>query len=245
MADDRYHEFHLEGKQLAFLFMTATAVVVVSFLIGVTVGRGVQIPRSDADAAAVIETSGDAARPAAAVPEESSASDLSARADAVRQDQFTYYDRLNRPSSVAETLREPEPVREPEPATPPAPAPAPAVQPSTPAPPARPASQPAPVRVQTPAPPSPAAPAAPRVTAAPTGRAGSGFWIQVLSVSARDQAESTVGRLASKGYPSYLESTSDGRFRVRVGTYADRDEADAVARRLETEEKFHKPWVAR
>jgi sporulation related protein len=33
-------------------------------------------------------------------------------------------------------------------------------------------------------------------------------------------------------------------FKVQVGRYADRDEAEQVARRLEKEEQF-KPWVSR
>jgi hypothetical protein len=32
---------------------------------------------------------------------------------------------------------------------------------------------------------------------------------------------------------------------VRVGKYSDRREAETVARRLETDEQFKKPWVTR
>ena len=40
-ADDGFHEIQLSGKQLVFLFMVTTVVIVVVFLCGVQVGRGV------------------------------------------------------------------------------------------------------------------------------------------------------------------------------------------------------------
>src|SRR5829696_3131333 len=41
MSDEGFHEIQLNGKQLVFLFMSATVVAVVIFLCGVMVGRGV------------------------------------------------------------------------------------------------------------------------------------------------------------------------------------------------------------
>jgi len=41
-AEDGFHEIHLSGKQLVFLFMATTIVSVVIFLCGVLVGRGVR-----------------------------------------------------------------------------------------------------------------------------------------------------------------------------------------------------------
>jgi cell division protein FtsN len=66
-----------------------------------------------------------------------------------------------------------------------------------------------------------------------------------MSVTSRAEAETVALRLASKGYPSFVQPTSDGRFRVRVGKYPDRREADVIARRLEREEKVHEPWIDR
>ena len=43
--DEGFHEIQLNGKQLVFLFMAATVVVVVIFLCGVMVGRGVPAQR--------------------------------------------------------------------------------------------------------------------------------------------------------------------------------------------------------
>ena len=56
-----------------------------------------------------------------------------------------------------------------------------------------------------------------------------------------------VKRLAGKGYPAYVVAPAKGAppvFRVRVGKYKDRGEADTVAARLQKEEQF-KPWIVR
>ena len=51
-----------------------------------------------------------------------------------------------------------------------------------------------------------------------------------------------------KGYPAFVMAPVKGAptsvFRVRVGKYKDRRDAEAVFHRLETEEQF-KPWIAR
>ena len=44
-ADDGFHEIQLSGKQLVFLFIVTTTVVVVVFLCGVLVGRGAREPK--------------------------------------------------------------------------------------------------------------------------------------------------------------------------------------------------------
>ena len=56
-----------------------------------------------------------------------------------------------------------------------------------------------------------------------------------------------VKRLAGKGYPAYVVGPAKGApsvFRVRVGKYKERHEADTVAARLQKEEQF-KPWIVR
>jgi hypothetical protein len=64
MPDEGLHEIQLNGKQLVFLFMTATVVAVVIFLCGVMVGRGVPAQRGGAVLAAegVDPTTSDEAR---------------------------------------------------------------------------------------------------------------------------------------------------------------------------------------
>jgi hypothetical protein len=48
MADDGFHEIQLNSKQLIFLCMTAALVLVVAFLSGVLVGRGVRTEKDPA-----------------------------------------------------------------------------------------------------------------------------------------------------------------------------------------------------
>jgi cell division septation protein DedD len=77
--------------------------------------------------------------------------------------------------------------------------------------------------------------------------AGAGFSIQVAALRERQEADSIVKRLAAKGYPAYVAAPIKEKvpiFRVRVGKYKDRSEADTVAAKLQKEEQF-KPWVVR
>lgn len=54
-----------------------------------------------------------------------------------------------------------------------------------------------------------------------------------------------VKRLSDKGYAAYVEQPKGTRlFRVRVGTFRTRRDAQAIADKLQKEEKF-KPWVTR
>jgi cell division septation protein DedD len=70
--------------------------------------------------------------------------------------------------------------------------------------------------------------------------------VQVAAVNARPDAEAIVRRLSAKGYAAYIEvpKSNASVFRVRVGTFRTRREAQSMADRLRKEEKF-KPWVTR
>jgi cell division septation protein DedD len=100
-----------------------------------------------------------------------------------------------------------------------------------------------------PAPPPPEARAA--RTSSPAGPAsnepkGNGFVVQVAATRERGEADTIAKRLAAKGYPSFVTTPSGAAhvFRVRVGKYADRHEAESVASRLQREEQF-KPWITK
>jgi cell division septation protein DedD len=76
---------------------------------------------------------------------------------------------------------------------------------------------------------------------------GSGFVVQVHAARQRAEATAMAKRLASKGYTAFVTTSGTGAakmYRVRVGKFAQRREAEAVSRRLEAEEQF-KPWVTR
>jgi cell division septation protein DedD len=235
MQDDGFHEIQLNGKQLVFLFMAATVVAVVIFLCGVMVGRGVPVQRagepSDAPPLAAID-------PTAAVqaPPPPAAAATTSSAPISASETLTYPSRLEEPTPPVETLKGPaEPVEV-------APAPAPARERATPEPaPAREtaAPVPAPERAADPAP-------APTAAAALTEPPGKGFVVQVAAVRERNEADIIARRLTTKGYPAFVTTPASGGpvFRVRVGKYDDRREAESVAGRLEKEERF-KPWITR
>jgi cell division septation protein DedD len=57
-----------------------------------------------------------------------------------------------------------------------------------------------------------------------------------------------VQRLTKKGYPAFLVAPAPGAptqlYKVQVGKYADRSEAQQVQARLKREEQFD-PWIVR
>ncbi|MDE3153945.1 MAG: SPOR domain-containing protein [Acidobacteriota bacterium] len=248
MSDEQFREIQLNGKQLVFLFMAATVVSVVIFLCGVLVGRGVRAQTEATADAAVTTAPGPGAPPGsmaqAATPDVPVTEPVAPVKDAGQQ--LTYYDRLEARKPAAETLKSPAA----------APAAPPAAQASTPAQ-AKPAAPPA----QAPAVQAKAAPLVPRALPQPappahtadavaaelTPPAGPGYAVQVAALRDRREAESVARRLLHKGYKAYVVSPVGGRpavFRVRVGKFKTRREAQIVATRLRKEEKF-KPWITR
>lgn len=230
--DEGFHEIQLNGKQLVFLFMAATVVSVVIFLCGVLVGRGVRSQLSVTDTTAptsVAETT--PTQPATPAPAPAAGSDPT-KAAAPPADELSYFKRLEKQDPPKEQLK-PAPDR-------PAPSERAATSPpaaTTPAP--TPAKEP--VRAAAPAPaPEPAAPAA----SAPSGQ---GFAVQIAALNVRSEADAIAKRLSSKGYAAYVLTPASGTpsvFRVRVGTFTTRREAETIAAKLQKEEQF-KPWVTR
>jgi cell division septation protein DedD len=248
VQDDGFHEIQLNGKQLVFLFMAATVVSVVIFLCGVLVGRGVKSDRATSSAelstAAVIP---EAAPPPAAPPAVPAGSDPTSATppQAVDDGNLSYFNRLEK-SNTTEVLK-PAPER-------PAEAPVRAAR-ATPPPPL-PVAAPKPVAAAPVAPPKPvaAAPAAPpkkedAVAAAPPAAPASAgdYAIQVAALREAGEADTIAKRLVSKGYGAYVLTPPDGKpnvFRVRIGSFKTRREAEVVASKLQKEEQF-KPWITR
>jgi cell division septation protein DedD len=83
-------------------------------------------------------------------------------------------------------------------------------------------------------------------TPAPLGTPHPGNWVvQVTALKNRAAAGVIAERLARNGYPAYVLDPASGSpviFRVQVGRYGDRSEADQVKRRLEKDEQY-KPYV--
>ncbi|MBI3493363.1 MAG: SPOR domain-containing protein [Acidobacteria bacterium] len=238
IQDDGFREIQLNGKQLVFLFMAATVVSVVIFLCGVLVGRGVKAERSAAADATPINIAAETTPqpPVAAPPPTPAGSDPTSAAPPPAVDDLSYFNRLEKPNAPAEQLK---------PAS--AKSAGPAAAPTAAAAPAEKAAR-AEAR-QTPSPP-PAAKAETRAAPAPPpapAPSSDGYAVQIAALNERDEADAIAKRLSSKGYSAYVLAPAAGTpamYRVRIGKFATKHEADTMAAKLQKEEQF-KPWVTR
>ena len=121
------------------------------------------------------------------------------------------------------------------PTAPPSPGTKPTAKPvvkPTPHPAEKPASKPASVEAK------------PRPGKSPAATPVARLTIQVGAFKERAAAEAIVKRLKGKGYSAYLVPVSDGLFNVRVGSFTDREDAERILAKLETQEKF-KPFIVK
>ncbi len=234
--DDGFHEIQLNGKQLVFLFMAATVVSVVIFLSGVLVGRGVRAERAATDVQAGATEPVPQPAPASPAPAATPGNDPTKAqppSPPSEDDKLSYPERLTEKKPPREQLTHAA-----EPAAPPSqaknPPPANAVSESKHAEPPAPSVAPPP-------------PAASRAISPNDGiDPGGVFAVQVAALNARGEADAIVHRLTTKGYPAYVVPPGDGAvmYRVRVGKYKTRREAEPIATKLQKEEQF-KPWITR
>jgi cell division septation protein DedD len=212
--DDAFHEIQLNGKQLVFLFMAATVVSVVIFLCGVLVGRGVRAERALAMADAGLTA------PADTTPQQPAATPTPAPAgsDPTAASPPPAVDDL----SYFNRLEKPSPAPE-----------------QLKAPPSR-------ATASAPEQPAPAASKPPAVAPPPTPPDGEGWAVQIAALNARGDAEAVAKQMSSKGYTAYVVAPATGTsvYRVRIGTFKTKHEAEAMAAKLQKEEQF-KPWVTR
>jgi DedD protein len=240
--DDGFHEIQLNGKQLVFLFMAATVVSVVIFLCGVLVGRGVRAERAAESAVAANAEPTPAPPPTPAQPP--AGSDPTTAPPPTSED-LTYFNRLEKPTPAQEQLKPPAadhkaaaPEHKPREAA--------ATIGKSPAPRAveRPAREP---ERSAPKETAPASNDASKAAAAEPPPAGDGFAVQIAALNVRSEADAIAKRLSSKGYTAYVMSPANGTpsvYRVRIGKFPTRREAESIAAKLQKEEQF-KPWVTR
>jgi DedD protein len=228
--DDYYYEIQLTNKQLVFYFMAGAAGLILSFLAGVMVGRGVE-----GGTASASET-----RPITEERVVAEASPAIAAATPAPSD-YSYPQRLesDRPEETLERSR-PGGVAAPRGTPPPSAAPARPAATPTPA-----AATPRPP-LPTPPPPAVTRPSAPASRPLPRALASSakGFAIQVGAFKDGASADSIVRSLKARGLPAYSVAPAGGGgglFTVRVGVYRDRADAEAVQERLR-DDKF-KPYI--
>jgi cell division septation protein DedD len=225
--DDYFYEIQLSNKQLVFYFMAGATGLILSFLAGVMVGRGVD---QGADVQAARGTP----------VEERVVTEETVRPAPPPAEELTYAQRLESEKAdeglekpVVRTIEKP-----------------PAAVASAPAATLR----EAPARTQAPAPPAtrpeprpslkPSAPPRPAAAEAPAGRGQ--FTIQVGAFKDRASADAVMGRLKGKGFAAYVVAPAnpDGLFNVRVGSFGARPDAERVQTRLRDQEKF-KPFIVK
>lgn len=252
MTEEQARGVHLTDKQIVFSVMAATVVAVVVFLCGVFVGRGVQALRP-ASADAGIAENRVVPDTTAPVPESDSggvsAGESGGPVTAV-PDKLTYYERLGKAEPPNESLAA---LSESGPPEPPPDAPDSAADTTASAPgtrtPVAPVPKPAAAVVPPAATAGPAAKPAPAVTAAgPSDTDGAGpYTVQLFAVTRKVEAQSLVSSVQKKGFPAFVFTPPPGDprggFRVRVGSFKSRQEAAAMASRLQ--KAGYSPWIIR
>jgi cell division septation protein DedD len=208
MSDQGVREIQLNGKQLVFMFMTATVAAVVIFLCGVMVGRGVNTTRASAAAAVTTEPTVDPTSTAQAL---STSSDKASSGEPVSSQEdlkeLTYAKRLEAPE----------------------PPPEPAVESVAPPAVAEPKVQPPPVAATASKVVDPGE---------PKGNGFVVQVASLRSRDEADAIARRLTSKGFPSFVTTPGSSGPRVFRVRVGKYGDRHEAETVARRLEKEEQF-------
>jgi cell division protein FtsN len=186
-------------------------ILVLTFALGLLVGRQWARPAAPAAAPSVSE----AARKAATPPARRGGIAAETMADRTPEptEKLTFYQTLTEPLAAQGASPHPEPKTVAIKPTPPPPAPAAAA-------------------------PTPAAPSVaalpPASKTVPASAAGPPWTIQVAAFKNRKQADDMRQQLASSGLEAYVATLAEGpaRYRVRVGTFKSREEAAGVAGRL-------------
>lgn len=230
------HEFRFGTRELALLAATILVVAGLTFVFGMLVGREMTGPARAPRAGAGAPGRGEPG-PASA-PNAPSAKVAAAK----REERLTFYRTLTAPTADfpavgPPTIEERMVPREEPPAAKPEARPTPPPKRAGTSPGTTVATRP-PVAAVHPAPEAASAPAAPGEPAPWT--------VQVSSFRSRTLAEELRGRLAARGFEAYLLSaaTEEGRvrYRVRVGSFPSRAEAERVAADLRTERGLN-PYV--
>jgi cell division septation protein DedD len=214
--EDGFREIQLSGKQLVFYGMAAVVFVVVVFLLGVQVGRGVLAQRGLPDATDESAFAGEAE------PPPPPASTAQGSTPVTAGEKLSYAERLASAEPAAEQLKRPEDTPPPSPKSE-SPAPAPVAATNVPAP----------------------APAASATSPSEPAGSGFSIQVAALRERGEaDTIVKRLASKGYPAYVVAPAKGSASIYRVRVGKYKDRREADTVAAKLQKEEQF-KPWVVR
>ena len=240
MSDEGFREIQLNGKQLIFLFMAVTVVLVVTFLFGVLVGRGVR-EGGETPQIASTDVAPDPGLVSAADNGSSSAGVSASQTPAAPpNEELSYAERLLRDTPPEENLKPASGASLPSEGL------APVVQePVAEKPVVEKPSVPRPAATQTVA----ASVPAPIIAAPASDPSGPGYAVQVAAYRDRRDADMLAKQLSAKGYPAFVmdpvKGTSTALFRVRVGKYKTLKDAEAIEVRLQTAEQLTNAWIAR
>jgi DedD protein len=254
MSDEGFHEIQLNGKQLVFLFMAATVVSVVIFLCGVMVGRGVRADRGPMDAAEAtlsaapaVTAPSTASRPAAGTDarrDEAPTPPPSQEPPATADEDDVYANLMQGTPGKGETLKpKAEPKAESLPtATRSGQMVAASKQDARTDAKADKDSKKKAAEAKT-ADARAAAPARPDGGPTDPGT----FAVQIAALRERSEADAIAKRLAGKGYQAYVLLPAVGAtpvYKVQVGRFKSKQDAEKTAARLKKEEQFS-PWVTK
>lgn len=93
----------------------------------------------------------------------------------------------------------------------------------------------------------PAPPSTPPIDVPTSGQPGT-LVVQVVALQDQAAAAGVVKRLIAKGYPAFVVPPASKQvpqlYKVQVGRYTERREAEQVMRRIAKEERFS-PWISR
>ena len=258
-TEPSYYEIALTNRQVVIAFVILLTLVLAIFLCGVWIGKngqerlaaaGTLAPThpaaapSEPDQLANMEefkffaeegAKGEKQaetldKPNLAALDKPSANSPQANAQETQQRPTTTQPSTTLAQDIGSERSAPSQTRSPQPATADNPSPPPATRPAPPA------STPAPAKKPAAAPPTtrPAAPAA-----------GDGFVVQVFSTRDEPQARKVLGELKGAGHRAFLsavEVTGQTMYRVRVGPFSQRGEAEKIAGQVRRQMKLD-PWV--
>ncbi len=229
-----YYEVQLNNKQLVFFFMAAVAISVVVFLCGVMVGRGVRDATLAAGGNSILSKppvgeSGQSMKTTVPPADVRSELDFPKRLEAEKVDAKLQSPAGN-PEQLVASSRKSKKTRKPS-------------EPSARAGSISDASKEASAKPKKSAPTSTPPPRPASADPGVIGGERGAFTIQVVALRTQEGAASLVKRLKDASYRAYLEpGGSAGLYRVRVGRFDSRVEAEQVAVQLREVEKF-KPYI--
>ena len=232
-----YYEIQLDNKQLILVFLAAVTVCVLIFVLGVMIGKGQK--EAEFAAAARNEKNQTPSEPDANPPRQA-LTDLAS--DARSKDESLPKE------AVAEN---PAPVKEEEEKKPEKIAATEKKQPEK-----KPEKQPEKYAYEELDKAEPAAVAEKKAQDEPVTEeiaedepkpaGNSRYTVQVMATSSKPKAEEQITRLKSRGYKPFMDESKTGEvsvFKVRVGKFADTDEAKKMASRIKSDLKLE-TWVA-